>query len=249
MTPSAIIFDLDGTLAESKTPITPEMGTALKRLIQKMPVAVMSGGSYAQFQKQFFSGMPSDMDYKNLYLFPTSGAQCYEWKDGRWHILYSNPLAPDEKSQILQALKESLDEIHFDQPAQRWGEQIEDRDSQISWSALGQNAPYAIKKTWDPDRSKRIPIQQALLKRLVGFSIRVNATSTIDITHEGITKAYGIRKFSELIHVPVADMLYVGDALFPGGNDEVVKQTSIATRQVTGPEETLEVIKGLLQHI
>ncbi len=247
MTPKVIIFDLDGTLTESKSPLTSEMGATLARLLATMPVAIMSGGSYAQFQKQFFSGMPADANFKNLYLFPTSAAQCYVWKDGGWQFQYNNALSPEEKTQILQALAKSLKETGLDAPPpQLWGEQTEDRGSQITWSALGQQAPIEIKTAWDPDRKKREPLQAALLKRLPNFSVRVNATSSIDITRSGITKAYGIRQLSLILSVPISDMLYVGDALFPGGNDEIVKETGVPTHQVSGPAETAAVIEKIL---
>jgi phosphomannomutase len=242
-----IIFDLDGTLTKSKAPLTPEMGILLARLITTMPVAVMSGGSYAQFQKQFLGGMPADADYKNLYLFPTSAAQCYTWENGDWKILYNNPFTPEEKTKILEALAESLREGGLDKPPpQLWGEQIEDRGSQITWSALGQQAPVEAKSVWDPDRKKRAPVQMELVKRLPDLSIRVNAFSSIDITKEGINKAYGVRRLSEILAMPISEMLYVGDALFPGGNDEIVKETGIATQQVSGPVETAKVIEEML---
>jgi len=243
----AIAFDLDGTLTPSKAPLDPRMGIILASLMARMPVAVMSGGSYAQFQKQFLGGMPADAEYKNLYLFPTSAAQCYTWKDGDWHILYNNPFTPEEKAKILEALAESLHEAGLDKPPpQLWGEQTEDRGSQITWSALGQQAPYEEKNKWDPDRKKRMPVQAELIRRLPGLSIRVNATSSIDITKEGINKAYGVQQFSKILATPIADMLYVGDALFPGGNDEIVKESGIETRQVSGPDETAKVIEEIL---
>jgi HAD superfamily hydrolase (TIGR01484 family) len=242
-----IIFDLDGTLTESKAALTPSMGAALTRLIARMPVAIMSGGSYTQFQKQLLGGMPEGVEYKNLYLFPTSAAQCYTWVDGEWQLLYSNPFTPEEKVLILKALAESLHETGLDvPPPQLWGEQIEDRGSQFTWSALGQQAPIPEKTAWDPDRLKRAPLQAALLARLPGFSVRVNATNSIDITREGITKAYGIRQLSEILSMPIDDMLYVGDSLFPGGNDEVVKETGVPTQQVSGPAETKEIIEKIL---
>jgi phosphomannomutase len=246
-TPHAIIFDLDGTLTESKAALTSDMGLTLARLLQKMPVAIMSGGSYAQFEKQLLPGMPEDANFRNLYLFPTSAAQCYTWQDGSWTVLYSNPLTPEEKSEIQRALADALHQTGLDvPPPQLWGEQLEDRGSQISWSALGQHAPFEAKKVWDPDRVKRLPVQAILLHTLPGFSVRVNATSTIDITRAGITKAYGVQKFSEILGTPIIEMLYVGDALFPGGNDEIVKETGIDTRQVEGPTETKEVIEEVL---
>ena len=245
--PQAIIFDLDGTLAESKSPLMRDMGALLVRLMAHMPVAVMSGGSYLQFQKQLLAGFPANADFSNLYLFPTSAAQCYAWRDGLWQFLYSNSFTKEERVLIQTALAESLHETGLDvPPPQLWGEQTEDRGAQITWSALGQQAPIEVKKAWDPDRSKRIPLQAALIARLPGFSVRVNATSSIDITREGITKAYGVEQFSDIIRTPISELLYVGDALFPGGNDEVVKESGVATQQVTGPAETAQLIEKLL---
>lgn len=242
-----VIFDLDGTLAESKAPLAREMGALLARLLARMPVAVMSGGAYSQFEKQLLGGIPRNANLSNLYLFPVSAAQCYAWQGGAWQIFYDNPFTPDERARVLAALDESLRETGLDQPpAQLWGEQIEDRGAQITWSALGQEAPVEAKRTWDPDRAKRLPLQAALLRRLLGFSVRVNAANSVDITREGVTKAYGVRQLSELLSLPIADMLYVGDALFAGGNDEIVKETGIATRQVAGSAETAAVIEELL---
>ncbi|MFA6502741.1 MAG: HAD-IIB family hydrolase [Candidatus Paceibacterota bacterium] len=242
-----IIFDLDGTLTESKSALTPDMGALLARLLEKMPVAIMSGGSYAQFERQFLGNMPVGTHLTNLYLFPTSAAQCYVWKDGAWEHLYNNPLTPEEKSRVLAALAAALHETGLDvPPPQLWGEQTEDRGSQITWSSLGQQAPIEEKKAWDPDQKKRRPLQAALLRRLPDFSVRVNATNSVDITRAGLDKAYGVRKFSEIIATPIADMLYVGDGLFVGGNDEIVKETGIPTEAVTGPADTAKIIERLL---
>ncbi len=246
--PRAMIFDIDGTLTESKSALAPEMGAVLVALLKKMPVAIMSGGSYEQFQKQFLSGLPEGADLTNLYLFPTSAAQCYTWKDGTWEFLYNNPFTPEEKQRVLEALAKVLHATGLDTPPpQVWGEQIEDRGSQITWSALGQEAPIAAKKVWDPDRTKRLPAQELLMQELPDFSIRANATSSIDITRVGITKAYGVRRFSDIVAIPIDEMQYVGDALFPGGNDEIVKETGIPTHQVSGPAETLSVIQSVVQ--
>ncbi len=242
-----VIFDLDGTLAESKSALHPEISSLLARLLLKMPVAIMSGGSYAQFEKQVLGSMPTFAHYSNLYLFPTSASQCYVRKDGEWKFLYNHPFTPEERTQILTALADSLHETGLDTPPPNlWSAQIEDRGSQITWSALGQDAPIEEKKIWDPDRSKRKPLQDALLRRLTGFSIRVNATTSIDITREGMTKAYGIQQLSEILKISIENMLYVGDALFPGGNDEIVKTTNIPTQQVYSPKETAKVIEKIL---
>lgn len=246
--PRAVIFDLDGTLAKSKSPLESAVGELLEKLAERVPVAVMSGGSYKQFGMQFLSGMPIASADRKLYLFPDSAAQCYVWEAGEWKLHYDNSFSDTERAKIMQALHDALAETGFDTPPEQlWGEQTEDRGAEISWSALGQEAPYEVKKDWDPDRKKRTPLAASLQKRLPDFSIRMNASNTIDITRAGITKAYGIRQFSEMLTIPVFEMLYVGDALFPGGNDEVVKITGVRTQEVKGPEDTARVIEELLR--
>ena len=246
--PSLIAFDLDGTLAESKREATSEMGELLGHLLEQMPVAVFSGGSWEQFERQLLPALPENAALENLYLFPTSAARCYRREEGIWQAAYDHAFSPEERERVTQTLDEAMRETGFaEPPAQAWGERVEDRGAQITFSALGQNAPIEIKKTWDPDREKRRPLFEALKRRLAPeFRVALNATTSIDITKAGISKAYGLRELSKMAGVPLSDMLYVGDALFPGGNDEVVKETGIPTRQVSGPAETAAVIRALL---
>ena len=74
-----IIFDLDGTLAESKQPLTDEMAALVARLLAATRVAVISGGALSQFLKQVVAMLPVDANLANLYLLPTSGAALYEF--------------------------------------------------------------------------------------------------------------------------------------------------------------------------
>lgn len=248
--PKAIAFDLDSTLAVSKSPVTPVMGALLARLAARVPIAVMSGGKWAQFEIQVLSALPSDADKANFYFFPVCAGYCYHYEDGAWTRVDDNSLTDDEKREVYTALDEAMKETGFDQlPDKIWGERIEDRGALIAFSGLGQEAPWEAKKAWDPTREKREPLQKALVVRLPGFEVRTNASTTIDITRKGISKAYGARKFSELTGIPVGDMLYIGDALFPGGNDEIVKESGIPTRQVTDPDDTAKVIEELLAQV
>jgi len=152
-----------------------------------------------------------------------------------------------ERARVMQALSEAMAETGFTEPPQQvWGERVEDRGAQITFSALGQHAPLEEKKGWDPTREKRRPLYDALVRRLPDFSVALNAHTSIDITKKGINKAYGIRKLIDMTNVSVSEMLYVGDALQEGGNDAVVVQTGIKTHPVFGPDETAELIKTLL---
>ena len=247
--PKAIAFDLDGTLAESKQKMTDEMGKLFAELTTVMPSAIMSGAGFFQFEKQFLPAVSAEAKLENLYIFPVNAAQCYVYQDGSWTPKYDHAFTPEEKETILTELHKALAEAGLaEEPAQLWGERIEDRSAQFSFSPLGQQAPVDAKRRWaESYNDKRKQIHSILLKTLPGFAIAMGGLTTIDITRKGITKAFGVRQLSEITGVPIADMLYVGDALGEGGNDSVVLQTGVPTHSVTGPHETAELIEDIVR--
>ena len=133
---SLIIFDLDGTLAESKSDLDGEMATLLARLLGTVDVAIISGGAWAQFEKQVLAFLPHDERLKRLSLLPTCGTKFYRF-DGAWKKLYSEDFSVDEKKTIIDAINKAVPKAGF-KAEKHWGDLIEDRDSQITFSALGQ---------------------------------------------------------------------------------------------------------------
>ena len=131
-----IVFDLDGTLAESKSPLETEMAALLADLLRIVKVAVISGGNWPQFEQQLISGLPHDAELANLSLLPTCGTKFYRFNSG-WKRLYSEDFTAGQKEAIIRALRRAMEISGF--LAQRvWGEQIEDRGGQLTFSALGQ---------------------------------------------------------------------------------------------------------------
>ncbi len=239
-----IVFDLDGTLAESKAPLDAEMAALLRDLLATVKVAIISGGNWPQFEQQLISGLPDDADLGSLSLLPTCGTKFYRF-DAGWKQLYSEDFTAEEKATVVRALQRTVESSGFG--AQRvWGEQIEDRGSQLTFSALGQQAPLDAKKTWDPDFSKRKAMKAALDKLIPEFSIRLGGTTSVDVTRLGIDKAYGIRKLRDILGTPIEEMIFIGDALFPGGNDYPAKQAGVLTIQVRDPNETKRVIEAII---
>lgn len=243
-----VAFDLDGTLAESKQPVGEPMGEALADLLQVAQVAVISGGDWPQFEKQVASRLPERADISRLWLMPTTGTKLFRWKDGAWRTVYAELFEDDLKRQILAAFDASLDATGF-VPEQTWGERIEDRGSQITFSALGQQAPIEAKEHWDPDFAKRRVIQADLKQRLPGLSINMGGATSIDITREGVDKAYGLRKLRDASGIPLEAMMFIGDAIFPGGNDYPAKQLGLDTVRVRDPQETEAVIAGIVAYL
>lgn len=239
-----IVFDLDGTLAESKAAIDSEMSTLLYSLLQVARVAIISGGAWPQFQKQVLAHLPDDERLQRLSILPTCGTQFYEYNRG-WNKRYSEDFSAEEKAKIIQALQAVVATLGY-QPGQHWGDTIEDRGSQITFSALGQEAPLEEKKKWDPDFSKRQQMKTLLEKMIPEFSINLGGTTSVDITKPGIDKAYGIHKLRDILIIGLTEMLFVGDAIFPGGNDYPARETGVDCVKVRDPDETKRVIETIV---
>jgi phosphomannomutase len=239
-----IVFDLDGTLAKSKSPLDGEMSGLLHALLGIVKVAVISGGAWPQFESQVLSNLTRDERLTELSLLPTCGTKFFAY-DAAWKELYSEDLSADDRSKIIATLRKSLEESGF-QAERVWGDVIEDRGSQITLSALGQQAPLEEKARWDPDFAKRKQIKVALDIALPGFSIRLGGTTSIDVTRLGIDKAYGIAKLRDLLRISVNEMLFIGDALFVGGNDHPAVEAGVTSIQVRDPDETKRVIEALV---
>ncbi|MBN2437145.1 MAG: HAD-IIB family hydrolase [Deltaproteobacteria bacterium] len=239
-----IVFDLDGTLAKSKASLDGEMAALLGALLSVVKVAVISGGDWPQFQQQLLSNFPRDEHLKHLSLLPTCGTKFFTY-DGDWTNLYSEDFTDAEKEKIIRSLKQVVESSGF-KTERTWGEQIEDRGSQITFSALGQQAPLVEKKKWDPDFAKRKKIKALLDERIPGFSVRLGGTTSVDVTKPGIDKGYGIRKLRDILGISIREMIFVGDALFPGGNDYPAKEAGAESIQVRDTEEAKRVIETII---
>ncbi|MGC9191030.1 MAG: HAD-IIB family hydrolase, partial [Candidatus Micrarchaeia archaeon] len=153
-----LVSDLDGTLAPSKQPISEEMAAALAKLLEHMKVAVIGGGSYRQFEQQLSSKLNKG-NLHNLYLFPTNATSLFVYRGNIWVKEYELSMSSEEKAKIVDALAKVVTMFDFARPQKVYGSQIEDRNTQITFSALGQDAPLEEKKLWDPDLSKRLKIK------------------------------------------------------------------------------------------
>ncbi len=242
-----IAFDLDGTLTESKSTMDKEMLTLLTSLLEKYKICIISGGDFPQIKKQCLDYLLLDQDkLSKIYIYPTCGTKMYLNKQKKWEKEYSNDFTDKEKSKIINQLENAID--FFDlKPKKIYGELIEDRNTQITYSALGQQAPTHLKKTWDPDFTKRKKIIDYIYPNLSEFSLSMWWSSSIDITAKWIDKAYGMRKLMELTWLNKTDILFVGDALMEWWNDYPVKEMGIETISVNNYNDTKQIIKDLLK--
>jgi len=239
-----IVFDLDGTLAESKSPLDAVMAARLHDLLNIVKVAVISGGDWPQFEKQLLSNLPQDQCLVNLSILPTCGTKFFQYA-GEWKKIYSEDFTAAEKKKIVSSLEKAVGAAGF-KVERVWGEVIEDRGSQITFSALGQQAPLAEKDKWDPDFAKRKKIKSILDTFIPEFSVRLGGTTSVDVTKHGIDKAYGIRKLRDFLGISLKEMVFIGDALFPGGNDYPAIEAGVVAIEVRGPNETKLVVETII---
>ena len=240
-----IVFDLDGTLATSKQAIDDDMRRLFVELLDIRSVAVISGGDWPQFERQLLGQLTPSDTFAKLFLLPTSGTKFYRF-DRVWTQIYADTFTSDERQRVKDALARAVSDSGLADDGV-WGDQIEDRGSQITFSGLGQQAPPDAKAAWDPDIQKRNKLKALLDRALPDFAVRIGGSTSIDVTRPGIDKAYGIRKLAKLSGFGLPEMLFVGDALYPGGNDAPVCDAGVATIAVKDISETKLIIETVIK--
>lgn len=238
--PKHFFFDLDKTLTASRSPMNAAHQDVFERLCRKRDVVVVSGGSDAQIHDQVtsrFDGM--------YYSMGQSGNHAIE-KDGK--ELWNDVLSPAQVA-ATDAFIKSLKK-HFALDVRDPNDLVENRGAQISYSVIGFHEDIHKKYTFDPDDSKRRAALESLKSELIalndaGVEVVPAGTTTYNFFAFGRHKGYNVRRFIDYEGWTAQDCVYVGDALFPGGNDETVIGV-IPTHAVTTPDDTFIFITQML---
>jgi len=245
-----VAFDLDDTLAPSKSPLPAAIRPLIARLTQVVPVAVVSGGAFGQFVSQVIAPLAHEPGARidRLHLMPACGTQYLRWSGEGWETIYAEHLDLEVRQRAAVALEEEARRLDLWSES-TWGPIIEDRLSQVTFSALGQQAPIDEKAAWDPDGEKRARLRVAVADRLPDFEVRAGGSTSLDITRAGIDKGYGIRRLSEHTGVALDEMLFFGDQLFPGGNDHAVAALGVPVIAVASWHDTAAGLEALLESV
>jgi phosphomannomutase len=251
-----IAFDLDGTLAPSKSPAEDRMLDAFRKLLDKYQVCVISGGKFRQFEKQLTDNLnasPSQLEH--LHIMPTCGTRYFRYNIAtkEWDKVYAEDFKETEKKKIINALNKGFDDLGY-REKKTYGETIEDRESQVTFSVLGQDIVDELglegvkqKEEWDPDNKKKNELRDYIAPLIPEFEVRVGGITSIDVTKKGIDKAYGMRKLMEILEISKEDILFIGDRIQPGGNDYPVKVFGIDTIEISKWQETALAVEAILQ--
>jgi len=249
-----LAFDLDGTLAPSKSPCPDRISSLIDQLLIHFQICVISGGKFELFENHLLANLKSDTKLlAKLHIMPTCGTRYYalDVHSGTWKKVYAEDFTTSEKKQIIKVLNETIAHLGLSR-GKTYGDQIEDRGSQISWSALGQNIVdelgeegVRLKESWDPDNAKKTKIRDALALKLQNFEVRTGGLTTIDITKPGIDKAYGMRKLMLSLGISKEDILFFGDRLQEGGNDYPVRAMGIDSLEVGDWQDTAFALEAI----
>ena len=250
-----IAFDLDGTLAESKSAADDRMLELFGQLLDKFQVCVISGGKFQQFEKQLLSGLKATpAQLGKLHIMPTCGTRYYVYSatDKDWSEVYAENFTEPQKQKIIAALDKGFDDLGM-RADKTYGETIEDRGSQVTFSVLGQDIVdelgkegLRLKHAWDPDNKKKNALRDYIAPLIPEFEVRVGGITSIDVTKLGIDKAYGMKKLMEMLEIGKEDILFIGDRLQPGGNDYPVKEFGIDSLQISHWRETALAVEAIL---
>lgn len=250
-----IAFDLDGTLAPSKSPAPDKIVELLAQLLDRYHICVISGGKFEQFEKQLLGNLKvAGEKLEKLHIMPTCGTRYYHFDITKkaWQKVYAEDFTEAEKKKIIAALNKSFDDLSY-REKKIYGEYIEDRGSQVTFSALGQDIVDALgekgvelKEAWDPDNKKKQELRDYIASLIPEFEVRVGGVTSIDVTKMGIDKAYGIKKLMELLGVSKEEIFFIGDRLAEGGNDYPVKAMDIDCMEISHWQETALVIEAIV---
>ena len=230
-----IFFDLDDTLTQSRSLMDSEMEKVLVDLVQIFDVTVVSGATVEQIKKQI---PPKILD--KCYILAQNGNFALH-KDGK--TIWAHKLSTIEKKVILFHIKTIAKKYNI--ILGKNNDHVEDRGCQISFSLVGHHADLDLKKRFDPGGKRRAEILKAIPIESNTVDVKIGGTTCLDYFEKGKNKGSNVVEFIKKLGWKKEEALYVGDALYPGGNDEDVVGL-IKTQTVKGPSDTLEFIRTLL---
>ena len=244
-----LAFDSDDTIVVSKMAATERMAALLAEAMRYYDICIISGTGFDETiypntvrQIEQIDGV----DLSRLHIMPTCGTRYYRYHDGEWKLQYQEDLTEEQKQRIFAAIETSAKQLDM-WVANPAGEIIEDRLSQVTYSALGQQATAADKYAWaEANIEKRRQLNEAVKALLPEFEVRTAGTTSLDITKPGVDKAYGMQKLLEATGCTKEEVLFFGDKLEEGGNDFPVKHMGVDCIAVNRWEDTAYALEGII---
>jgi phosphomannomutase len=236
--PKHFFFDLDNTLTRSKSPILPEQEELFTKLGNSYDVIIVSGSS----EKNIWERL-TDMSRGTYYSLTQNGNRAF---DKERSLMWERLLSPEQKAAAERFA--ALARAHTPTEVPDENDLLEDRGCQIAFSFIGQHADIDLKERFDPDFSKRRKVLTDLHDEVAkleaqGLEVTIGGTTNLDIYLKDMNKGHNARVLMDMKDWKSDECVYVGDALFPGGNDETVVGV-MPTHAVSCPDDTYAFIRS-----
>ncbi len=202
-----LFFDMDQTIAPARQPILSEMREYLEALQQD--IIVVSGSSIEQMPNQIGNLVSYRLGQNGNHAVGVDGTE-----------LWYTPLEDKQRTEILDHISEIVELLEH--PLNHEWNPIEDRGAQITFSPIGNTAPVEFKKTYDPNREKRLSLLAQIPFASQDLVVKIGGSTSLDYIHKDRHKGTNVQKLIDLMHWNKDECVYFGDGLYPGGNDEAV---------------------------
>ena len=236
-----IIADVDDTICNSCQQISQPMANQINHMIQHgYQFAFISGTKNIDLQQMLSSRITQPH-----HLLGTTGTQYVHIQHNQPTVIYTHTFTQKEKHEITTALNHLITHYNIQSHTTK-EDQLQDRESQITLSAIGRHAPSEIKAQYDPNGKKRLEWITFLTQQLdeTKYDIKIGGTTSLDITRKGLNKEWGIRQFLNHNNYLVNQVLFFGDKLHPGGNDYPATRI-VDCIAVKNTQETLQKLKEM----
>ena len=233
---STLMFDLDGTLCDSKKVIKDETVEVLETLLDRFEGWITTGAAYDQVKKQ----VPQPLLSKFNGVYCCLGTECYNPEGIR--ILETGASFPRTLRSELLNVFANCEFTHKRSPT------IITRNAMMNFSVLEENATDKMRQSfsdWDKETGFRETVAQKLSEKYETVNFALGGMVSIDITVRGYDKS-AILKNDKV----KTDILFFGDRCEPSGNDYPLCRKIKEMRygdyvSVTSPEHTLEILKKI----
>ena len=272
-TKTAVLLDIDNTLTPPRQELTGQMAEVLKGLC--VPFHVAAGSDIGLLQEQFFGPLYKFGFRGRFDAFLTNGAIHYrcDYSEGLSIELVSEfnirkYLDDSDYWFMVDVLKKTLDLPRFKPlpPLRIMGKRIIDRGAMINFCPIGrlhqESADSLRNRNNFVEFDRRHGYRQEVIAHLKHelsplinnrqLTITLGGQTSFDIGIANQDKANAVRT---LLNAGIEKVVFIGDALFDGGNDSPIKEFAknwpppspcpIETIQVSGWEETIEKLHEL----
>ena len=236
--PSIFVFDIDGTLTKPTQPMDEIIARWFRDWRRNEVVYFVTGSNWEKICYQ----LPPDVLLESAGIFASSGSQFF--RGGQEILHLRRDWTPGEE--LIKYFESKLAHSKYEYKA---GNHLDDRIGMINFSVAGRNSTLEQRARyfeWDILTGERQAICREAEEKFPELQFHIGGQISIDCYPKGMGKGRAISTIIEW-H-PEARIVFIGDKLYPGGNDYPVianMRVDDVAIQTDGPEDTIKIIKSM----